>query len=188
MYNSTGTLVRSIIAIIIGIVLVKWPDTVNNTIVTALGILFIIPLLATLMAMIIQNAKNRKIPVYSLIGCGGSAILGLIMILIPQAFTNLLALLFGCIMIFAGARQVIAITPYKKQGASYLFYIVPAVLIIIGIITIANFRSMISTLWIIVGIISIIYGINEIFNMFRFRAMNNGNLKNKNIEDAEIIN
>lgn len=187
MYKPAGTLVRSILAIIIGIIIIKWPDSVNNTIVTVLGILFIMPLVAALTATVLQHGRKNKVPVYSLAGSGGSAILGVIMILMPQSFTNLLALIFGIILLIAGIRQALAIIPYNKQGASYLFYIVPAVLIIIGLITIANFKSMISTLWIIVGIIFVIYGVNEIFNMFRFRTMNGPKGKNDNIEDAEIM-
>ena len=43
MYKLKNTIVRSIVAITIGIVLIKWPRLAPNMIIIIIGILFIIP-------------------------------------------------------------------------------------------------------------------------------------------------
>ena len=87
-------------------------------------------------------------------------------------------------MVTAGIRQIVAVYPFVRSGSNYIYYITPTLLVIVGILTIVKFKSVASTLWIIVGIIMLIYGISEIFNLIIFR---NKTGNDSNIEDAEII-
>lgn len=184
MYKPSGTLVRSVIAIAVGAMLIKWADKVTDTLVVILGVMLIVPLLAALVSFAVQRSKNGEISFFPVIGGIGSAVLGTVMVVMPEIFTTFLALFIGIVMITAGFRQVIAIYPFVRSGASYLYYITPALLIIVGTLTIVKFRSMVATLWIIVGIIILIYGLSEIVNLIRFR---NQSSKKPDIEDAEII-
>lgn len=182
-YKPSGTLVRSVISIAVGAMLIKWADRVTDTLVVILGIMLIVPLLAALISTAVQRAKGVNTPVFPIVGGIGSAILGTVMVVMPEVFTTFLALFIGIMMVLAGLRQIYSLLPYVRSGASYLYYITPILLIIVGILTIVKFRSMVSTLWIIVGIILLIYGLSEIFNLVKFRKDNNTD----NIDDAEII-
>jgi len=88
MYKLKNTIVRSIVAIIIGIVLIKWPRLAPNMIIIIIGILFIIPGIVTLINYWIRKSKEgMKLPSYILIESTGSILLGLCMALIPEFFT-----------------------------------------------------------------------------------------------------
>ena len=184
MYKPSGTLVRSVIAIAIGAMLIKWADKVTDTLVVILGIMLIVPLLSALITYAVQRSKNMEAAVFPIIGGAGSAVLGTVMIIMPEVFVTFLALFIGIVMITAGIRQIIAVRAFVGTGAAYLYYITPALLLIMGVLTIAKFRRMVGTLWIIVGLILLIDGLAEIFNLIRFRSKDGGH---KDIEDAEIL-
>lgn len=184
MYKPSGTLIRSVVAIAAGAMLIKWADKVTDTLIVILGIILIVPLLSALITYAMQRGKDNEASLFPVIGGAGSAVLGTLMIIMPEAFTTFLALFIGLILITAGIRQAISVHPFVRSGASYLYYITPVLLIIIGILTIAKFRSMAGTLWIIVGAILLVYGITEIINLVRFRS-NTG--KKNDVEDAEIV-
>ena len=184
MYKPTGTLVRSVISIAVGAMLIKWADKVTDTLVVILGIMLIVPLLAALVSLAFQRSKGKDISLFPVIGGIGSAVLGTVMVVMPEVFTTFLALFIGIIMVTAGIRQIVAVYPFVRSGSNYIYYITPALLVIVGILTIVKFKSVASTLWIIVGIIMQIYGISEIFNLIIFR---NKTGNDSNIEDAEII-
>ena len=74
MYKPSGTRVRSVIAIAIGAMLIKWADKVTDTLVVILGIMLIVPLLSALITYAVQRSKNMEAAVFPIIGGAGSAV------------------------------------------------------------------------------------------------------------------
>ena len=103
MYKLKNTIVRSIVAIIIGIVLIKWPRLAPNMIIIIIGILFIIPGIVTLINYWIRKSKEgMKLPSYILIESTGSILLGLCMALIPEFFTAFFMYCLGFLLVLGG--------------------------------------------------------------------------------------
>lgn len=184
MNRLNSAILRGIIAVAIGVVFIIWPDRINNTIITILGALLIVPIISTLVS---SGKSKQPTPMYLLAGTGGAAILGLIMIIMPSAFVNLLALFFGILLIISGITQLLTVIANRKLGLGFPFYIIPSALIIVGAVTLANFQAMINALWIMVGALFVLYGANEIFNFMKFKSLQKKREEALDIDDAEIV-
>lgn len=185
IYSSSSTFIRSIVAIVLGLIFVIYPEEINSTIITILGIILLFPLVVSIVSALV-NKKGDKSPLRLLpmLGGSGSAVLGLLMIIMPNTFTSLLALFIGLLMFIAGITQIAGILPYSRQYKRYWLLLVPVLTAGIGLYTIINFTSMAKILWILTGVMIILYGVSEIINFFSIKLMLE---KNSNVEDAEII-
>ena len=180
IYSPASTLSRSLIAIAIGVVLIIWPEKVQELLVTVVGVLLMIPSVITLTPLLFsrnnENKKQQMLPV--LVGTG-LAILGLIMILIPETFISLFTLLIGILLFLAGLMQVIALFNYCRQTRNFWLMLPPFIILVMGVITISNFKNISNILLIMIGVTSLLYGISEILNYYK--------LKKYTIKNIEII-
>ena len=115
-----------------------------------------------------------------MIGGVGLAILGLIMILLPETFISLLTLLIGILLFLAGALRVVGVFTYCRQTRSYWLMLTPLIILIMGVVTISNFKNISNILLIMIGATSLLYGIAEILNYYKLRRY-----RIKNIEIKE---
>ena len=181
IYSPTSTLTRSIIAIAIGVILIIWPDKVKELLVTVVGLLLMIPSLVALAPLLFApKNENTKQNILPMIGGVGLAILGLIMILLPETFISLLTLLIGILLFLAGALQVVGVFTYCRQIRSYWLMLTPLIILIMGVVTISNFKNISNILLIMIGATSLLYGIAEILNYYKLRRY-----RIKNIEIKE---
>lgn len=193
IYSVSSTLVRSVIAIVLGTILVVRPDMVNRTLIIILGVTLMIPLLVTLYIKIFnivkQDTPTSFVPV---IGSGASAVLGLLMVITPETFASLLAMLIGIMLLLAGISQILGVYPYCRAVKRYWLMLIPSITAILGIYTIVNFSTVLNVVWIIIGVIMIIYGLSDILNYFKLKSLTKitketNKPKTDNIEEAEII-
>ena len=156
------TLIRSVFAIVLGIVTVKWPDQVLGYIVSIIGIMFI----ATGIVALLNYFSRRKkvisksfsyIPVESI----GSILLGLCLALMPTVFIGFLMYVLGFLLLLAGIFQILTVALF--------FYLFPVLILITGIIILINPFDSMNTVLIVFGIAAIVYGIIDIINYFKFR-------------------
>jgi uncharacterized membrane protein HdeD (DUF308 family) len=105
MKTVNNSLMRIIFAMIIGLVLVVWPDAAANYMAITIGILFIIPgIIST-----VGYFANKNMPELSTrfpIEAVGSILLGLWLVIMPDFFVNILMFLLGFILIMAGIQQI----------------------------------------------------------------------------------
>ena len=178
IYSPSSTLIRSVIALVLGAVLVIWPEKVKEVLVTIVGVLLIIPSVITLMAMLLEKKKGYdKRQIMTIILGGAMAILGIIMVLFPDKFINLFTLLFGIILFLAGVLQVVGVYNYCKQTKNYYLIIVPLIILAVGVITIVNYANIPNVLLIIIWVAALLYGVSEILNYYK--------LKNLEIQESE---
>jgi uncharacterized membrane protein HdeD (DUF308 family) len=172
IYSPASTLSRSLIAIAIGVVLIIWPEKVQELLVTVVGVLLMIPSVITLTPLLFsrnnENKKQQMLPV--LVGTG-LAILGLIMILIPETFISLFTLLIGILLFLAGLMQVIGVFNYCRQARNFWLMLTPLIILIMGVVTISNFKNISNILLIMIGVTSLLYGISEILNYYKLRCL-----------------
>ncbi|MCP9611839.1 HdeD family acid-resistance protein [Coprobacter tertius] len=171
MNTSQWTLVRSLFAIILGIIAIKWPQEVLNYIVIIIGAMFIIMGGFALINYLARRKKgvSAKIP-YIPIESIGSILLGLCLAFMPTVFIGFLMYVLGFLLLLAGILQIFSLASVQRNvPVGIIFYVFPILVLIAGVIILFNpFDSMNSVL-IFFGISSIVYGVIDIVNYFKFR-------------------
>ena len=182
------SLIRTICALVIGLVLVVWPDAAANYIVITIGVLFLIPGFVALVGYFAVKPRpgvSRRFPVEAV----GSVLFGLWLVIKPAFFADILMFILGFILILGGAQQIASLAAARRwttvPGA---FYIVPSLILIAGVVALFNPTGTRNTVIMVIGITSLVYALSELVNWFKFdRRRPNLPVKKDDIEDAEII-
>ena len=169
---------RAICSIVIGILLLKYPDNSVTWLTMAIGILF---LLSGIIAMIsywtarrhageytITNAEGNVIsgsqPSFPIVGIG-SVILGLTLMLSPDMFVRWLMYILGAMIILGSINQLIVLIAARRFGSiGAFFWIAPIILLIIGILIFVKPMESAELPLIILGWCMLVYGVTEVIN------------------------
>lgn len=169
---------RAICSIVIGILLLKYPDNSVTWLTMAIGILF---LLSGIIALIsywtarrhageytITDAEGNVIsgsqPSFPIVGIG-SVILGLTLILSPDMFVRWLMYILGAMIILGSINQLIVLIAARRFGSiGAFFWIAPIVLLIIGILIFVKPMESAELPLIILGWCMLVYGVTEVIN------------------------
>ena len=175
MKTMNYSLIRILFALVIGLVLVLWPNTAASYIVITVGVAFLIPGVISLFGYFGRKKSEDGVsPRFPIEGIG--------------------SLLFGLwliILIMGGVQQIASLSMARRwtpvPGA---FYLVPALILIAGIVALFNPTGARNTAFIIIGISSLVYSLSELINWFKFvrcRPKNPISHHDEDIEDAKII-
>ena len=169
---------RAICSIVIGILLLKYPDNSVTWLTMAIGILF---LLSGIIAMIsywtarrhageytITDAEGNIIsgsqPSFPIVGIG-SVILGLTLMLSPDMFVRWLMYILGAMIILGSINQLIVLIAARRFGSiGAFFWIAPIILLIIGILIFVKPMESAELPLIILGWCMLVYGVTEVIN------------------------
>ena len=169
---------RAICSIVIGILLLKYPDNSVTWLTMAIGILF---LLSGIIALIsywtarrhageytITDAEGNIIsgsqPSFPIVGIG-SVILGLTLMLSPDMFVRWLMYILGAMIILGSINQLIVLIAARRFGSiGAFFWIAPIVLLIIGILIFVKPMESAELPLIILGWCMLVYGVTEVIN------------------------
>lgn len=170
-FNYKRSLLRGIIAIVLGLVLVIWPTHVLNYTVKIIGAVFCITGIVSLLISIRENREASSSGLVSFTGIG-SILFGLLLWFMADAFTNLLMFVLGFVLILVGTGQLSMLISSRRYGrmpwASYLF---PFMILLVGVIIFINPFEAKQTIIIIFGITTIFSGITDIFNQYTVNKM-----------------
>lgn len=163
---------RALISIIIGVILIIWPDVALKSIVIVIGALF---LLTGIMAFITsyrqQQAAQRTDGLLSLNGIG-SIILGILLVSIPLFFTTVLMVILGCILILAAIAQLATLSAARQFGPiSAVNYFYPIIILLAGLIVIFKPWGSTEYVIIILGATAIFYGITDLISQYRINKL-----------------
>lgn len=188
MYMRNYSLIRTVCALVIGLVLVLWPDAATNYIVITVGVLFLIPGFIALVGYWGTKSapgRQRRFPVEAV----GSFLFGLWLVITPAFFADILMFILGFILILGGVQQIASLTAARRwMRVPGGFYVVPSLILIAGIVALFNPTGTRNTVLMIIGISSLVYAVSELTNWFTFaRRRPKLPAKNDDIEDAEII-
>lgn len=162
-----------ILALILGLVLVLWPDSAINYLVILIGVLFLVPGLIALVGYLTRDKKHHAEAVFPIDGAG-SLLLGLWLVIMPTFFVNILMYVLGILLIIGGIQQLVTLNQARKwTQVSSLFYIIPILILLCGILILFKPFQVMETAFILFGITSMIYGISELVNAIRFRKPKN---------------
>lgn len=159
---------RALAALVIGVLLVVYPNEIGNYFIIIIGIFFLIPSLISLISFALINnneEKHRRFPIESV----GSLLFGLWLIITPGFFADLLTYLLGFILIMGGIQQIASLLGAKKwMVVPAGFYVMPVLILLAGMLALFNPGGVRSTAFIIIGVAAIAYALTDLMNWFRF--------------------
>ncbi|WP_294629391.1 HdeD family acid-resistance protein [uncultured Bacteroides sp.] len=191
MKTMNYSLIRILFALVIGLVLVIWPDAAAGYIVVTVGIAFFITGVISLFGYFgRKRMENEIIPRFPIEGVG-SLLFGLWLIVMPEFFADVLMFLLGFILIMGGVQQIASLSMARRWiPVPGVFYLVPSLILIAGIVALFNPTGVRNTTFMIIGVTSLVYSLSELINWFKFmhhRPEVPVVRKEDDIEDAKIV-
>ena len=184
------SLIRILFALVIGLVLVLWPNAAASYIVITVGVAFLIPGIISLFGYMARKKTETGVSTRFPIEGLGSVLFGIWLIIMPEFFADVLMFILGFILIMGGIQQIASLSMARKwTPVPPAFYVVPILILLAGIIALFNPTGVRNTAFIIIGISSLIYSLTELINWFKFtrRRPKPDTHRNDDIEDAKII-
>ena len=175
---------RAISAIAIGCLLIKYPDNTVTWITVAIGILFLLSGLISLIVYVHarKNVSEFKImdseghviagekPTFPIVGVG-SLILGAMLALTPNVFITALMYIIGGILILGAINQFMNLVNARRYGkVGFGYWVFPSVVLLIGLYVIIKPMVPASMAMLILGWCSLLYGVTELVNSLKFHA------------------
>lgn len=176
---------RALIAIVVGALLVKYPDSTVLWLTVAIGVLFLISGVIALIAYMnarkhaseytITDQQGNVIsggqPTFPIVGAG-SIILGLVLALTPGVFVNGLMYMLGAIMVLGGLNQLMSLLSARRLGTvPFGFWIAPSLILLTGLFVIFKPMESASLPLLILGWCSLLYGVTELINVLKIHAI-----------------
>ena len=190
MKGLSYSFLRAICALVIGLVLVMFPDQAGDYFVITIGVIFLVPSLVSIIVYFAQSTEMRsRFPIEGV----GSLLFGLWLIIMPGFFADLLTFVLGFILVMGGVQQIASLSAARRwMPVPGGFYVVPVLILLAGLVALFNPTGVRSTAFIIIGISSLVYAASELLNWFKFtrRRPKTPDASVKavdDIEDAQII-
>ena len=118
----------SLCALIMGVLLVMWPEAAMIYLVITVGVLFLLPGLYGIFAYFASRSREedgsgRAFPIVAL----GSALLGIWLIVMPAFFVGILMYVLGALLVLGGIGQLMNFISIRKLTGSVpaIFYVIP---------------------------------------------------------------
>jgi len=212
-----SSIIRAIVAIVIGALLVKYRAETMTWITIAAGIMFFISGIISCLVYYFEREKilktsplsdnresatNSVKPIFPIVGIG-CAVLGIILTLMPNQFITWVVYIFAAILILGAINQFTNLASSRQFAhVPILFWIFPTITLGIGIYVIAQPIEAATLPLKIIGWCLMFYGVVELINTIKINQMKRTYNKiedskvvngvemptNENIEDADIIN
>lgn len=176
-----SSIFRAVCAIVIGVLLVKFPQDGVTWLTMAIGALFLLSGIIALIAYwqakrhageyTITDQQGRVVrggqPTFPIVGAG-SVILGLVLTLSPNAFVNGLMYMLAAVLILGGVTQLMALVAARRLGSiPFGYWVMPSVILLMGLfIVLKPFESAETSLQVL-GWCSMVYGVIELVNALK---------------------
>ncbi len=180
-----SSIFRAMCAIIVGVLLIKYPQDGVTWLTIAIGVLFLLSGIIALIAYLhakkhageytITDRQGRIIsgsqPTFPIVGAG-SVILGLVLALTPGVFINGLMYILGAIMILGGINQLMNLIAARRLGhVPFGFWVAPSLILITGLFVILKPMETAELPLLILGWCSLLYGVTELINALKIYSI-----------------
>ena len=130
------SIIRCICALVIGVLLVAWPEAAILYLVITIGVLFLVPGLFSLSGYLIRGKQDgSRFPIAGL----GSLLFGLWLMIMPAFFVGILMYVLGAVLVLAGISQIVNLSAARSwtvvPGG---FFVIPVLVLIAGIVVLFN--------------------------------------------------
>lgn len=176
-------MLRGITALLIGILLVFWSQSAVLYLIMAIGCLFLIPGLLSLLAYFRKTPIDgkRHFGWAQVLGVG-SILFGLCLIVSPVLFEKSLMYALGIILSYAGLSEIVQLVSARQwvrvPGG---FYVTPVLVMLLGIFILFNPIESANIPFILLGVGCMVYGLSDMVNVIKFRQQND------DVKDLEIV-
>lgn len=183
MKTMNYSIIRCICALVIGVLLVAWPEAAILYLVITIGVLFLVPGVFSVFGFLTRGKEaGGSFPIAGL----GSLLFGLWLMIMPAFFVGILMYVLGAILVLAGISQIVNLSAARNWTVvPVAFFVVPVLVLIAGIVVLFNPFTAATVPFIILGVSSIVYGISDLINIARFRQKKDENMPE--IEDITPI-
>ena len=180
-----SSIFRAICAIVVGALLIKYPEDGVTWLTVAIGVLFLLSGIIAVIAYLnarkhaseytITDQEARVFsntqPTFPIVGAG-SIILGLTLALTPGVFIHGLMYILGAIMILGGLNQLMALISARRLGeVPYTYWIAPSLVLITGLFVVLKPMDSAGLPLLILGWCSLVYGITEVINSLKIHNL-----------------
>lgn len=175
------SLLSTICSLIIGVLLVVWPDVAVSYLVISIGVLFLIPGLIGVFSYFSSNGKGegsvrKMFPVPAL----GSVILGFWLMIMPKFFVGILMYVLGVLLVLAGLSQLMKLISVRNAvRVPFLMYFLSVLILVAGMLVLINPFGAAEIPFMILGISAIVYALTDMLRLIRY--------KKKQIEEEKNI-
>lgn len=160
---------RAIVALVIGLILVIWPDEVKKYIMIILGALIAAVGIVSIILSYTGKWKSEKVPLLLLNSIVDIAF-GLVLMIFPKFFTSLIMFVFGLILLIFGLGEIInLVRTAKTVRIPWPLYIGPAITLILGIIMFFFPNESGNALFILFGATLLVYSASEFASTYTIR-------------------
>lgn len=163
-------ILRGVLAIILGVVLIMWPEAAIIYMIMVIGACFLLPGIYSIVGYFLRNKENEVTsPMFPLDGLG-SLLLGAWLLIMPHFFVNILMYLLGAVLVLAGIQQTATLIRARKWSiVPYGFYVLPSLILLVGILILVYPMDVMANTLTVFGVATLFYGVNELINWYKFR-------------------
>ena len=198
-------LIRALCALIVGGLIIEYREQTVTWMTIAIGVLFflsgVISCASYWSARHHQNdpqvfsADGQQLtgltPTFPIVGVG-SMILGLILAVMPNVFIHWLMYILAAILVLGAISQFVILASARRLAQiGWGFWLMPSIILLVGIITVAFPQAVASSPLVVIGWCMVLYGMIEIINSIKIhqlrRAMEKAAAQSQNSETAETI-
>ena len=180
-----SSIFRAVCAIVIGVLLVKFPQDGVTWLTMAIGALFLLSGVIALIAYwqakrhageyTITDHQGRVVrggqPTFPIVGAG-SVILGLVLTLSPNAFVHGLMYMLAAVLILGGVTQLMALVAARRLGSIPLgYWVMPSVILLTGLFVVLKPSESSELPLLVLGWCSILYGVVELVNALKIHSV-----------------
>ena len=185
------SLVSMLTALILGLVLLLWPQVAINYLIISIGIIFfVLPSLVAIISYYVSKVKPGR---HVLLLAIGSFLFGLFLLIMPDFFANILMIILGIVLLVDGVEQLATLISVKKLldiRIPWFLALPPVLLLGVGVFSLFSPDQAKNTLLLVIGMANIVYAIFEFFIWIKYKRHVQDKIKNAavtEIVDAEIV-
>ena len=160
---------RAIIALLGGLVLVIWPESVKNSIMIVLGALILTTGVVSLILSYPGKWKKEKVPLLLLNSIVDIAF-GLVLIIFPKFFTGLIMFVFGLVLLIFGLGEIVNLfRSAKVVRVPWPLYVGPVITLALGIVMFFFPDRSGNAVFVIFGATLLLYSVSEFASTYTIR-------------------
>ncbi len=172
MKSVQSVVFRALSFLLVGALMVAFPDKITTWLVMVIGALFLIPGLVSIVTFFKSYTRKDSTRVLLPVIGVGSVVLGLLLILMPGVFARWLMYVLAGALLLVGIMGIVNILHFRKYAdIGFGYYIVPVLMCIVGLFIIFHPLEVAADSIKVLGIASIVYSLTELIYAIRFRKV-----------------
>ncbi|MDR2119202.1 MAG: DUF308 domain-containing protein [Tannerellaceae bacterium] len=166
------SLLRSILGILLGLLFIMWPQASVTYLIIITGIFFILSGVSSLSLWLLRRDKSASTFSPPLIWAvaAGSILLGVWLTVSPGFFIAIFGRVWGAVLTIAGVQQLVSLFKARQwYPVPWGYGVLPALILIAGVCILLYPLEAVSGTFILLGAVSLFYGVNELISWYKFR-------------------